>query len=161
MTAGPSSSYVFIQSVNIPISLNFHPKPMQNPQLKQLQTALEAFSAIKLAIVFGSVAADKNTFDSDLDIAVLQARPMTAPQKMQIIEKLTQVFGCPIDLIDLKTVGEPLLGQILQHGNQVVGNKMDYAKLITQHVFNVEDFVPYQHRIYQERQRALKASLKA
>lgn len=134
---------------------------MQNQHFKDLQTALAEFSAIKLAIVFGSVAADKNSFDSDLDIAVLQAMPITAQQKMQIIEKLTQVFECPIDLIDLKTVGEPLLGQILQHGIQVIGNKTDYAKLISQHVFNVEDFVPYQHRIYQERQQALKASLKA
>lgn len=134
---------------------------MLEQRVKQLKTALESFSAIKLAIVFGSVATEGNTFDSDLDIAVLQDLPMTAQEKIQIIEKLTQMYGCPIDLIDLKTVGEPLLGQILQHGIQVIGNKTDYAKLISQHVFNVEDFVPYQHRIYQERQQALKASIKA
>jgi predicted nucleotidyltransferase len=77
---------------------------------------LGRFAYIRLAILFGSVAAKKAGIDSDIDIAVLAKNSLTASEKISIINALAEAFGRPVDLVDLHKVGEPLLGQILQHG---------------------------------------------
>ena len=58
------------------------------------------------------------------------------------------------DLIDLRTVGEPLLGQIMQHGVRILGSDVLHAQYMTRHVMNAADFMPYQARILQERRQA-------
>jgi hypothetical protein len=60
----------------------------------------------------------------------------------------------PVDLIDLKRTGEPLLGQILKHGVRLMGSDTDYAALLTRHLFDAADFLPYRNRILAERRRA-------
>jgi predicted nucleotidyltransferase len=109
---------------------------------------------IRLAIVFGSVAADKQRFDSDLDLALDTGMQLTVDKKMVLIDELAVATGRPVDLIDLKSVGEPLLGQILKHGKRILGDDARYAALITRHLFNQADFVPYRNRILAERRRA-------
>ncbi|MFT3789800.1 MAG: hypothetical protein QM741_01725 [Rudaea sp.] len=79
---------------------------------------------------------------------------MSAAEKMRLIEDLAAAIGRPVDLIDLKTVGEPLLGQIPQYGQRVLGSNTDYAALIRRHLFDAEDFLPYARRILHERKRA-------
>jgi hypothetical protein len=57
--------------------------------------------------------------DSDIDLAVQMAAPLGACEKMELIANTAAATGRPIDLIDLRTVGEPLLGQILKHGKMM------------------------------------------
>ena len=59
-----------------------------------------------------------------------------------------------VDLIDLRTIGEPLLGQILKHGRQVRGEAVDLAPLMQRHVYAMEDFMPYVERMLEERKQA-------
>ncbi len=120
----------------------------------QLRGILLAFPMVEQALVFGSVAQGTARTDSDLDIAVGAQRPLHPTEKMRLIETLTLQTGRPIDLIDLKTVAEPLLGQILKHGRRLIGSDTTYAQLISRHVLDQADFLPYKNRVLTERRNA-------
>lgn len=115
---------------------------------------VEARCDVKLVLVFGSHARGTAQFDSDLDVAMDAGHTLTSTEKMDLITALADKTGRPIDLVDLSTVGEPLLGQILGHGKRIFGSDISYANLIRRHVFEQADFVPYRNRILAERRRA-------
>jgi predicted nucleotidyltransferase len=119
-----------------------------------LREILENHPGIRQAVVFGSVVSGNAKPDSDLDIAIEADRPISAEEKIRLIEDLAAATGRPIDLIDLKTAGEPLLGQILQNGQRILGSNADYAALIRRHLFDAEDFLPYAQRMLHERKQA-------
>ncbi len=89
--------------------------------------------------------------DSDLDLAVQSNQPLSRDEKMLLIESLAEKFSRPIDLIDLYTVGEPLLGQIIVKGRRIIGSNKHYSDLLTRHLYEEADFMPYQRRILKER----------
>jgi predicted nucleotidyltransferase len=126
-----------------------------NSRLKQtVAEALGILPDIVLAILFGSVAAGNERSDSDIDVAVDAGRTLTAPEKMTLISQLAEITGRPTDLVDLQIVGEPLLGQILRHGERILGSDTRYANLIRKHLFDKADFLPYRERILLERRKA-------
>lgn len=112
---------------------------------------LQEFPEIQQAIVFGSTAKGKENSLSDLDIGIMTDKPLELHQKTLIIEALAEATGRAIDLIDLKTAGQPLLGQIITRGIRIMGSDTDYAKLITKNLFDQADFLPYRNRILDER----------
>ncbi|MCX7100857.1 MAG: nucleotidyltransferase domain-containing protein [Methylobacter sp.] len=118
---------------------------------QQLREVLTRFPTLLLALVFGSVAEGRQHADSDLDIAVTAKQALTAIEKMDIIAALAEQTGRPIDLIDLNMVAEPLLGQIVRHGRRLFGGDGEYGRLISRHLFEQADFMPYRNRILAER----------
>ena len=127
---------------------------MNTSILNTIRDTLSKIPAIRLAIVFGSVADNRETANSDIDLAVLMDASIDANQNIQIIEALASATGRAIDLIDLRTVGQPLLGQIVTNGERIVGNDTRYARLITKNLFDQADFLPYRNRILDERRHA-------
>ncbi|EIM01255.1 nucleotidyltransferase family protein [Rhodanobacter sp. 115] len=121
--------------------------------IQQIQTALASHPDIRLAYVFGSVAQGRARPDSDVDVAVQMPKPLDSALRMQLIEELALATGRPVDLIDLQTVGEPLLGQILKHGKRIAGDKTAHVAMMSRHVYAMEDFVPYVTRMLEERRR--------
>lgn len=122
--------------------------------VETLRNAVASQPLLRQAIVFGSVASGRETFESDLDLAVDAGRPLTAEEKLALISDLAQALGRPVDLIDLQAAGEPLLGQILRGGRRILGSDSDYAALIRRHVLDQADFAPYRARILAERRDA-------
>lgn len=120
----------------------------------QLREVLAHFPSLVLALVFGSVAQGRQRADSDLDIAVAARQALTATEKIDIIAALAERTGRPVDLIDLKVVSEPLLGQILRHGRRLMGSDGAYGQLISRHLFEQADFMPYRTRVLAERRSA-------
>jgi len=118
-----------------------------------LLSFLSRHPEIRTAILFGSLASGEGRFASDIDLAMEAARELTVEEKMQLIDQLAQLTGRPVDLIDLRTVGEPLLGEILQKGKRLKGSNQAFAELVKRHLFAVADFVPYQKRILSERRQ--------
>ena len=116
--------------------------------------ALNAYPELKLVVLFGSMARGAETLDSDVDLAVQAECPLTVEQKMGITEALALEFNRPVDLIDLRTVGQPLLGEIVAEGRRIKGSNEDWAQLIFRNIMDNEDFVPLQKRILRERRKA-------
>jgi predicted nucleotidyltransferase len=126
--------------------------------MKTIETMIRAtlapYPEVRLAILFGSLALDQGRYDSDVDLAVDAGQPLEIKKKMALMEELAEHIGRPVDLIDLQTIGEPLLGQILKHGKRILGEDHLYAELIKRHVFDEADFMPYHRRILKERRNA-------
>lgn len=122
--------------------------------IPQVSAALAKHPEIELALVFGSVARGDAHRGSDIDVAIQMASPLGVELKMQLIAEIAAATGRPVDLIDLRTVGEPLLGQILKHGQRIRGDAVAMALLMQRHVYAMEDFMPYVERTLEERKRA-------
>lgn len=120
----------------------------------QLKQVLARHPAIRVAYLFGSLASGRARPDSDLDLAVSAATPLSPEEKTALIGDLAELTGRPVDLVDLAVAGEPLLGQILVHGRLILGSDVDHAGLIRRHVFDAADFLPYRNRILAERRQA-------
>jgi predicted nucleotidyltransferase len=126
----------------------------ENTLDSQLRAVLSHFPNVVQALVFGSAAKGKQRAESDLDIAVAAHQPLTANEKISLIDSLAVATGRPIDLIDLSVVAEPMLGQIVRHGRRLIGSDGTYARLISQHLSEQADFMPYRNRILAERRSA-------
>ena len=126
---------------------------MTNPIIQEIKAVLSTYPRIHLAILFGSIATNTARADSDLDLALRAGQPLSTQEKMHLIAALAEELGRPVDLVDLATVGEPLLGEILVHGQRILGDDTVYAQLLNRHVLEQADFVPYQKRILKERRK--------
>ena len=120
----------------------------------QLKAVFAHFPEIAIVLLFGSVAAGRQRVDSDLDIAVAAGKALMVDEKMALIEALAECSGRPVDLVDLHTVSEPLLGQILRYGRRVLGSDTSYGQWISRHVFEQADFMPYRTRLLAQRRMA-------
>lgn len=121
---------------------------------RTLLAALSTQPEIRLAILFGSLAGGRERTDSDVDLAVDIGRRLATDEKLALVTELAKRTSRPVDLVDLRAVGEPLLGQILRHGRKLMGTTTRYADLIRRHLFDQADFLPYRRRILAERRRA-------
>jgi predicted nucleotidyltransferase len=128
---------------------------MQDENLtRAILAAISTEPGIRLANLFGSLAAGRERADSDLDLAVDAGYRLTAGEKLALMNELTERTGRPVDLVDFHAVGEPLLGQILRHGKRLLGGGACYVSLIRRHLFDQADYLPYRTRILSERRRA-------
>ncbi len=119
----------------------------------QLIAWLNATPAIELAILFGSYARGRATANSDIDVAMrlVSGKAMTAPEKLDYVLALQCQMGCDVDLIDLTTVGQPLLSEIIKHGHLLKGSASQYADLAIKNINTTEDFMPAIDRMILER----------
>lgn len=120
-----------------------------------LREILSQVKGLRLALVFGSQAEGRSAGGSDVDLAVLAARPLSSTRKAEIIAAAGAATGRPIDLIDLARAGEPLLGEILRAGRPLLEpDPSARAELLRRHLFDEADFLPYRRRILEARRRA-------
>ena len=118
--------------------------------------ACRAAGEPRLVLLFGSVARGTARPDSDLDIAIDLGRPLTADDKLTLIDALAVASGRPVDLVDLRRAGVPLVGEILDHGKRLVGDVAAHGALMARHVTDVEDFMPAYRRLMQVRLAPLR-----
>jgi len=119
-----------------------------------VQAALVPYAYIEFAILFGSLVKGTETPNSDLDLAVLGTTRLSARQRIELIDALALAVGRPVDLIDLRTVGQPLLNQILQHGKRLMGSDEQMATLLFRNLVDRADFLPLRNRMLKERSTA-------
>jgi len=118
-----------------------------------LKSLLAVIPGLELAFLFGSRATGKAHPDSDIDLAVLSERPISADLKLAVMETVAAEFNCAVDFVDLFGAPEPITGEALQ-GIRLLGDDSAYARLLTRHVLNVADFLPLRQRILDERRAA-------
>lgn len=121
---------------------------------RSILRALAPFEEIEQVVLFGSLAKGRARPDSDLDLAVEARHPLTSDNKIALIEALALACSRPVDLVDLKTAGQPLLTQIVTSGLRLQGSDSAWARLVYRNIIDNEDFVPLQQRILKARQTA-------
>ena len=127
---------------------------IKHPDVEKLSGLLAGFPHIRLAALFGSMARGAARPDSGIDVAVQADKELCADERMAITEAIALAFNRPVDLVDLRTAGQPLLDQIVSTGIQVVGTRHQWGDLIYRNIMENEDFVPYQKRILEGRRNA-------
>lgn len=131
-----------------------NPSLAEYSAIPKLRALLADFPNIRLAAIFGSMARGTAQPDSDIDVAVQADTELTAEQRIAITEAIALAFNRPVDLIDLRNAGQPLLDQIVRTGVQVIGTRHQWGDLVYRNIMENEDFVPYQKRILEGRRRA-------
>lgn len=124
------------------------------PVIAKLKALLADFPHVRVAAVFGSMAHGTERPDSDIDVAVQADKPLSANERIAITQAIALAFDRPVDLVDLRHAGQPLLDQIVSTGIQVLGSRHQWGDLIYRNIMENEDFVPYQKRILEGRRRA-------
>ena len=81
--------------------------------LSTFKKANEKHLGITRLGVFGSVARQENTEDSDLDVVVEMENP-TLRRMYELEERLKQMFRCKIDVVQMRPTLRPLLKQNIQ-----------------------------------------------
>lgn len=127
---------------------------LQPAETHAMREAFGCVAHLRLVLVFGSVARGSARADSDIDVAVLADHALGAVEKMRLIEAIAQATGRPVDLVDLTTAGQPLLGQILRDGYRLLGTADAQADLATRAVLDTHDFLPYVQRMFKQRRQA-------
>ena len=88
--------------------------------LEAVTTLLDRRPDVRLAYVFGSVAAGRAHRDSDLDVAVLFVSSPSPATLDLLAEELEAAAGRPLDLVNLATA-PPLLGhEVVRSGRCIV-----------------------------------------
>jgi len=110
---------------------------------------------LRVAIVFGSVAAGTAGFDSDVDVAVVMERRMRAERREALLQLIEQETGRPVDLVDLRDAGVAVMRAALAGGRVLVcRDPRDLDMLRSKMVTDAEDFLPGLERMLAEKRRA-------
>lgn len=117
---------------------------------QQLQQALVAEESVLFAYLFGSVAADKTTPLSDVDVAVYPARKLTLDDRLGIIQRLskkTKLENLDVTFLD-RLENLYVLAAIIDHGIVLVDKNPDARKLFE--VMKHHEFIDfkYQRQLY-------------
>ena len=74
---------------------------------------------LQAVYLYGSRASGEVHAESDLDLGVLAARPVDGMMRWQIAADLETIAGCPVDLVDLRSVPTVLQMQVVSRGRVV------------------------------------------
>ena len=119
----------------------------------QSKRVLLSERGVRLASVYGSVAAGKMHATSDVDIAVLFDHALSADEKMALRARLEEALPKPVDLVDMFSLSGTILKQILCEGRVVVKKSAEeLARLTRRMIYNQADMMPYVRRTLRERQ---------
>jgi uncharacterized protein YutE (UPF0331/DUF86 family)/predicted nucleotidyltransferase len=78
----------------------------------ELRRALAAETRVDLALLFGSRTTGRHRPDSDVDLAVRAAGADT----LDLARRLSLALGAEADVVDLDSVGYPMLRELVAHG---------------------------------------------
>ena len=116
-----------------------------------IRAALALFPEIEIALFFGSMATGLARADSDLDIAVQFPKRMPAELYIAILNALIDATGRVVDLIDLRTVGGELFGQIMKRHVKLIGAEPMMVALRARYMGHETDWMPYYRKQRDER----------
>lgn len=124
----------------------------QTELIENVRQILLRHRGVRLVIIYGSAVTDSFSNQSDIDIAVLFDKPLTAEQKMTLLGELAIALRREIDLVDLYQLYGPLLQQILTKG--VIAYQQNdnvLYQLLKRMIYNQSDFMPLYRREMKKR----------
>ena len=111
--------------------------------IQDLKTFFANQKDVQLAFAFGSLAANKMRFNSDVDIAILKEEPLTLDERIAFMNELAEVTKTDVDLIDLFFEEGLLLKEVMTTGEILLCQSESALLYLNQRVFSFsEDFEP-------------------
>lgn len=127
---------------------------VKGDMIARIVNLLEIEQGLKLAIVYGSAASGTMRPGSDVDLALLYDKPLSAERKMDITARLEHELLRTVDLTDLSNLSGTILKQVLCKGRVLIQNEAGlFAKQMQKMIYNQADMMPYVTRTLLERQR--------
>ena len=131
-------------------------------QLEAVREILEHFGEVRLAYVFGSVAAGTARPSSDLDVAVL----LTPDAGHAVVDRLTDALerasGRSVDLVDLSLAPPLLAHEVVSQGKLILSrDEAERVEFVTRAVARYLDTAhlrKVQHQYLRERAEARGAA---
>jgi predicted nucleotidyltransferase len=118
----------------------------------QLEACFARHPEVRLALVFGSVAAGRARPDSDIDVAVSAGKPLSTGQRVALMQDLAEATGRPVDLVDLLSAGYVVMREAVTRGARVVpGTAADRARVLSRMWGEEADYMPYYRRMVAKR----------
>ena len=106
---------------------------------------LKAFFAdhpkVRAALLYGSQARGSAHEGSDVDIAIV-ADDLDFMQRIEMAGQLEDLLGRSVDLVDLMAVGQPLFGEVMKDGVELLGDFDLMYELRLRNLYEQEDWVP-------------------
>ncbi len=88
---------------------------------QQIPKILQAhFPMLQGVYLFGSVAQEQATIESDLDLAVLFPQPVDPVALWECAAEISQLVKRPVDLVDLQSASTIMRMQIIQTGKRIL-----------------------------------------
>jgi uncharacterized protein len=125
----------------------------KNPHLIQAENYLKARKDIAFAYLFGSVAGNRATHLSDVDIAVYVTGGKLTDARFQILGDLMDIFRTDkLDLVILNTAPLTLKMKIIQTKRILADNEPYVRHTFESHIMRTYfDFSKIENRILEER----------
>lgn len=111
-------------------------------QLSEIARVLRA-DGVLYARLFGSAAAGTMTFESDVDLAVSAAVPLTSAQTQQLIEQVSAIALRPVDILDLRTGRGVVFDEALSGTELFCDNEEAKADAQYRRVTVIQDDIEY------------------
>lgn len=122
--------------------------------VEQCKAALQDEPGIEVAVLYGSCARGTQRADSDVDIAVAAAQPLSPDERVALATRLALKLGRDVDILDLRQPPCAAMHQALTCGRPLfVRNKQFYGDLLYRIVCYEADDLRYYRRILDERRK--------
>ncbi len=122
-----------------------------------MRTALELWlnerPEILLAVLFGSFASGREHAQSDVDLAIGAAGPLSIDERVALHLSLSRALDREVDIVDLHTAHGLILGEALQ-GEWLRRSDLNLlTRIATRHVYEQADFAPLLERAHRQRRQ--------
>lgn len=120
----------------------------ESREIAAVRDVLASNEAIEIGLVFGSFAQGSETARSDIDVGVAASQPLTANQRLGLLDALAETTGRTVDLIDLRRAGPLLLTQALTKGTYLIRRRPATLAELMIKMWNLNaDYMPLVQRI--------------
>lgn len=112
------------------------------------------YPEILFCSIYGSLAKNKLTGNSDIDIAIAGKSPIPTETLVELSIEISDACHREIDLVDLQVKSGVLLQKVLCEGKVILRKSSDlYAKLILKMWYNQSDMMPNVRMIWETRRK--------
>ncbi len=85
-----------------------------------IEGILPALEGASFALVFGSFGTERFRPESDLDLAVRFPKPLTQVEILELTQRISEIAGRTVDLVDLGSADPIIAMQVLRHGRPLL-----------------------------------------
>lgn len=121
----------------------------------QIRQQLDRFTAdhpeIACAYLFGSATGRRFSDNSDIDLGLAAAHPLSADEKARLRSELENTLQRDIDLIDLQQATGNILRQAMHGVCILCRNTTVRYQIMRRLIYDQEDMQPVRNRIMQQR----------